>query len=145
MFIDSAIIFCEAGQGGNGCNSYEQARNLNHKRPNGGDGGAGGSIVFVANSQVHTLLDLQMRKTFRADQGKHGGSSDMNGAVAEDFVIKIPIGTEVYDEKTGYLLRDLAREGESIVVCKGGAGGKGNHKKAEATPGEPGEVKTIRL
>lgn len=145
MFIDSAIIFCQAGQGGDGCNSFLKGKGSGHHRPDGGDGGHGGSIVLVTDPQVHTLLDLQMRKTFRGRDGKHGSSSNMTGADAEDVAIRIPIGTEIYDEKMGYLLKDMAASGQELVVCRGGPGGKGNHRNASSTAGEMGEFKTIRL
>ena len=146
MFIDSAIIFCEAGHGGNGCNSSERGRrNVRHRRPTGGDAGPGGSVVLVASPHVHTLLDLQMRKTFRAENGKHGGANHMSGAVGADLEVSVPLGTEVHDEETGMLLKDLVVAGARVVVARGGAGGKGNHKRAAASSGEPGETRAVRL
>lgn len=145
MFVDRAVIFCFAGAGGNGCNSYEPGRNVHHLRAVGGDAGAGGSIVIEADKNVRTLLDLQMKKTFKALHGKHGGPHNMTGKVAEDMLIRVPAGTQVFEEPEGYMIADLVKPGDRVVAAKGGAGGKGNHRHADATRGEPGEEKTIRL
>lgn len=145
MFVDSAAIFCFAGNGGKGCNSFDRSKSVIHPRPTGGDGGHGGSVVLVARKRVRTLLDLQMRKTFRAEEGVIGGGKNMAGADAEDLLIDVPMGTEVFDEETGHLLKDLVNEDDRLVVCRGGAGGKGNHKHSLATPGELGETRTVRL
>lgn len=145
MFVDSATVLCQAGKGGDGCNSFERTKNVKHRRPSGGDGGRGGSIILGASGHVRTLLDLQMTKTFRAGDGKHGSGNHRAGAHGTDLVIHIPKGTEVFDEGTGLLLKDMCLENEQLEVCKGGSEGKGNHRKSEATPGEPGESKSIRL
>ena len=144
MLIDSATIICHGGQGGDGCNSFEQARHP-HKKPNGGDGGHGGSVFLVARSQIRTLLDLQVRKTFHAEDGNHGSSNNKTGAVGGNIRLDIPLGTEVYDERTGHLLKDMCVDGEELLVTQGGAGGKGNHRRSGATHGDPGEARTIRL
>jgi len=145
MFVDSAKIFCYAGKGGKGCNSFDRSKSVIHPRPTGGDGGKGGSVVLVARKQVRTLLDLQMRKTFKAEEGVIGGAKNMAGKDAEELIINVPMGTEVYDEATGHLLKDLTEENERLVVCRGGDCGKGNHKHSLATEGEAGETRTVRL
>ena len=144
MFVDEAVIQCIAGRGGKGCNSLDRSR-PGHFRATGGDGGPGGSIILEAQANIHTLLDFQMNRYFTGKHGGNGCSSNMTGATAEDIVIGVPPGTEVFDQNTGELLKDLATIGERVTVCHGGAGGKGNDKKNDATPGEPGEEKDIHL
>ena len=145
MFVDSATITCQAGKGGDGCNSYLRGKSFRHRSPNGGDGGTGGSVILVAKKQVHTLLDLKVRKTIKALEGKHGSSNHKTGANGYDTWVPIPVGTEVYNETTGHFLKDMYLEDESLIVCRGGVGGKGNHRRSESTRGEPGESKVIRL
>lgn len=145
MFVDHAVIFCFAGAGGNGCNSYQPGRSVHHLRAIGGDAGRGGSIIVRADGDVRTLLDIQMRKTFKATHGKHGGPNNMAGRDAEDLIVRVPKGTQVFEEPDGFLIADLVKNGDQVVAAKGGAGGKGNHRHADATRGEPGEEKTIRL
>lgn len=145
MFVDHALIHCFAGVGGKGCNAYDRSNVFKHPRPTGGDGGNGGGIHLIAAQNIHTLLDVQMRKTFKAKHGGHGGNNDMHGANAEDVFVRLPIGTQVFDNETGYMLADLKDEGQSVCVAIGGRGGKGNNKKNEATMGLNGEQKDIRL
>ena len=144
MFVDEAVITCIAGAGGKGCHSLDRSR-PRHYKPTGGDGGDGGSIILEAQPNIQTLLDFQMNRQFEADKGGNGSSSFKTGYCAADRVIGVPPGTEVFDRATGELLRDLDHIGLRVVVCKGGAAGKGNDKKNEATPGEPGEQKDILL
>ncbi len=145
MFVDHAIIHCVAGPGGNGCNSFYKSKFSKYKKANGGDGGKGGSIILKATPQVRTLLDVKLTKTFKANQGKHGSGNDMTGAAAKNFVVKVPIGTEVFDNDTGDLLADLCEPGELVNIARGGLGGKGNHRLVESTPGLPGVEKNVRL
>ena len=144
MFVDEAIIHCIAGRGGKGCASLDRSR-PGHFRPTGGDGGDGGAIILEAQANIHTLLDFQMNRYFTAENGGNGSSNNKTGHCAEDRVIGVPPGTEVYDEQTGELLRDLDRVGERVIVCKGGLRGRGNDKKNAATEGDPGEEKDIHL
>jgi GTP-binding protein len=144
MFVDKAVIHCIAGRGGKGCNSLDRSR-PGHFRATGGDGGAGGSIILEARPNIQTLLDFQMNRYFEADKGGNGSSANMTGFTADDLVIGVPAGTEVYDDQTGEMLKDLAKIGDRVLVCKGGQSGKGNDKKHESTDGELGEEKDIRL
>ena len=144
MFVDEAVIHCIAGRGGKGCASLDRSR-PGHFRPTGGDGGDGGAIILEAQANIHTLLDFQMNRYFTAENGGNGSSNNKTGHCAEDRVIGVPPGTEVYDEQTGELLRDLDRVGERVIVCKGGLRGRGNDKKNAATEGDPGEEKDIHL
>ncbi len=144
MFVDEASIHCIAGRGGKGCRSLDRSK-PGHFRATGGDGGDGGSIILEARENIQTLLDFQMNRYFKADHGGNGGSSNMTGATAADRVIGVPPGTEVFDQNTGELLKDLAVIGERVTVCRGGGGGKGNDKKNDALPGEEGEEKDLHL
>src|SRR6185436_4165538 len=115
---------CIAGSGGKGCNSLDRSR-PGHYRATGGDGGHGGSIILEARPNIQTLLDFQMNRYFQASHGTNGSSSNKTGKTASDLVIGVPPGTEVFDESTGELLKDLAETGARVVVCRGGQGGKG--------------------
>ena len=144
MFVDEAVIRCIAGRGGKGCHSLDRSH-PGHFRPTGGDGGQGGSIILEARANIHTLLDFQMNRYFTAEYGGNGSSNNKTGHCAEDRVIGVPPGTEIFDESTDELLRDLDVIGARVIVCKGGLGGHGNDKKRDAMEGEPGEEKDIRL
>jgi GTP-binding protein len=144
MFVDEATIICTAGHGGKGCHSFDRSR-PGHPSPNGGDGGDGGDLILEARANIQTLLDFQLNHYFSAKNGAHGSSSWKTGHRGEDVVVGVPCGTEVIDNQTGELLKDLAQVGARVIVCRGGAGGKGNDKKNDATAGEAGEQKEILL
>jgi len=145
MLIDRAKIYVFGGGGGNGCQSLYKDIFNRRGVPDGGDGGAGGDIVIEASPNLHTLLDFKYNQHHRAGGGKHGSSSKKYGKRGEDRVLRVPVGTIVKDEGSGLVIRDLAHPGERVIVAKGGAGGKGNAKLREATPGEPGEQRTVLL
>ena len=144
MFVDEAVIECIAGYGGKGCQSLDRSR-PGHFRATGGDGGDGGAVIIEARQNIQTLLDFQMNRHFMAEHGGNGSSSNKTGYCGNDLVLGVPPGTEVFDNGTGELLKDLDAIGARVMVCKGGAGGHGNNKKEDATPGEPGEAKEIFL
>lgn len=145
MFIDEAKISVIAGNGGDGCNSLYRDRVNRIGSPDGGFGGDGGDIVFVADSNIHTLLDFQYRRHFKASSGLHGSSNHKKGKRGEDLCVKVPAGTIFRDADTGLLLRDLARVGDSVIIARGGKGGTGNSRGREALKGAIGETKTIAL
>lgn len=146
MFVDEVRIFVKAGGGGDGCHSFYRDRFIRGRgRPDGGDGGKGGDVVFTADNNIQTLLDFQYRQHFTAQRGDHGSSNHKNGKSGEDLRIKVPPGTLIKDAETGLVLRDLVKAGESVIIAKGGSGGKGNSRKRPAEPGSAGEEKTIRL
>ena len=145
MFVDITKIHVKAGNGGNGCHSFYRDRAIQRGKPNGGDGGNGGDVVIQTDSSIHTLLDFQYRKNFKGRPGTHGSSNFKRGKDGEDCIVKAPCGTLIRDKATNAVLRDLVTSGESIIIVKGGKGGKGNHKKAAATKGEPGEARDIIL
>ncbi len=152
MFIDRVRIFVKAGDGGNGCVSFRREKYVPKGGPNGGDGGRGGNITLAGSLHKNTLLDYQYKKHFKAKRGQHGMGGDKNGKAAPDVVLKVPVGTLVYDEEKR-LLADIVREGQEIVVARGGKGGRGNARFLSnrnrapryAEPGELGEAAWLRL
>ncbi len=145
MFIDEAWILVKAGNGGSGCGSFEKMRGKRYGRPTGGDGGSGGDVVLVADNNKNTLIDFKYNKHFKAESGTHGGSNNKTGEDGEDHILRVPSGTVISDKETGLVLRDLREPGEKVVIAKGGAGGKGNSVRRDATPGELGEAKELYL
>jgi GTPase len=152
-FIDEAIIEIKAGDGGNGCSSFRREKYVPRGGPDGGDGGQGGSITVQADSNLLTLMDYRYKRHFKAKRGQHGKGKQMTGAAGEDLLIKVPVGTLVYDEKTNLLIKDLSEPHQSIKVAQGGHGGRGNMHFVSSThqaprdseSGEKGEEKKLRL
>ncbi len=145
MFIDEARIYVKAGDGGDGCNSFYRDRFCRKGRPDGGPGGNGGNIIFEADENVQTLLDFQYRQHFEAARGAHGSSNHKKGTRGKDLHVKVPPGTIIKDYETSLVLRELLRAGDSVVIVKGGAGGKGNSRGRPSEKGSPGEEKTLLL
>ncbi|RKH56567.1 GTPase ObgE [Corallococcus aberystwythensis] len=152
-FVDEVRIYVKAGDGGNGAVAFRREKFIERGGPNGGDGGNGGSVMFVANPQLTTLLDYRYQQHHRAKNGEHGMGSDCNGHGAEDMVLQVPVGTLIRDENTGELLVDLSDPGQQYVAAKGGRGGLGNMNFATSTRQTPrfaqdggkGEEVTLRL
>ncbi|MCX5779282.1 MAG: GTPase ObgE, partial [Firmicutes bacterium] len=153
MFIDHAKIFVKGGDGGNGCVAFRREKFVALGGPYGGDGGRGGNVIFVADEGLSTLMDFQYRKHFKADRGVHGIGKNQHGARGDNMVVKVPVGTLVIDDDSGGVIADLTAPGQEAVVARGGRGGKGNSRFANATHkapsiaenGEPGQEKWIRL
>ena len=158
VFVDEVDIHVEAGSGGRGCLAFRREKFVPRGGPSGGDGGHGGSVHVVASAHTNTLINFRFHPEFSADRGGHGEGSNRTGRSGNDLELNVPIGTLVY-EKTGdpaqpyRLLADLAEEGQRVLVAHGGRGGLGNARFASSTnraprkvqPGEPGEVKDLRL
>jgi len=152
VFVDLASIVVKAGDGGNGKVSFRREKYVPKGGPDGGDGGRGGSVIAVADPNVHTLMDFRHQHHWKAKRGEDGGGKNMTGADGDDLVIRVPPGTIVFDDDTGETLADLAL-GDRAVIAAGGDGGKGNDRfksptnqaPKESTPGEPGEERTVRL
>ncbi|MBK6846082.1 MAG: GTPase ObgE [Proteobacteria bacterium] len=152
-FIDEVKIEVSAGDGGRGCVAFRREALVPRGGPSGGDGGNGGDVVFVADPQLGTLLDLRYRRHYRADRGGHGLGSDCYGRSAEPLIVPVPCGTVVYAVEGGALLADLCQPGMRWVAARGGRGGRGNIHFASATnraprradPGTPGETRQLRL
>jgi GTP-binding protein len=153
MFIDHVVIQVKGGDGGNGCISFRREKHIPLGGPNGGDGGKGGDVVLQADENVRTLIDLRYRPHYRAGRGGHGQGKNRHGRSAPEVVVKVPLGTTVKAPTTGESIADLVRQGERLVVAKGGRGGRGNAKFANsrrhapnfAEKGEPGEERTLEL
>jgi GTPase len=152
-FLDEAKVYIASGAGGNGCVSFRREKFIEFGGPNGGDGGNGGDVVVEAVNGLNTLIDYRYQQHFKAQRGGNGMGKDCAGANGKDVVLKVPIGTQVYEEDGETLIADLAKVGERVTISKGGNGGFGNaHFKSStnrtprhANPGQPGEERTIRL
>ena len=152
-FVDEAYIDIAAGDGGNGCVSFRHEKYKEFGGPNGGDGGRGGHVFAVADSNLNTLVDFRYARRYEAKRGQHGMGSDMFGAAGEDIVLKMPVGTIITDAETGEVLFELLTPGEVITIAKGGDGGFGNLRFKSAinraprqkTPGWPGEKRNLKL
>lgn len=145
MFVDQAKIYLKAGDGGNGCHSIFHDRYHKYGQPDGGEGGKGADALFLADDNIQTLLDFQYRQHFEAESGTHGSSNHKKGRYGKDLIIRVPPGTIIKDAATRLVLRELIKSGDSVVIARGGAGGRGNSKNRPATPGMPGEEKRVVL
>ncbi len=145
MFIDEAKIYVKAGNGGDGCQSFYRDKWNVVGSPDGGRGGDGGNVVFVVDGNVQTLLDFQYRQHHEAERGYHASSNHKKGHRGQDLVIKVPPGTLIKDAGTGLVLRDLLKDGDSVIIAKGGEGGKGNSRNYDRDFGAPGEEKKVIL
>jgi len=153
MFVDEAKISVKAGDGGNGCVAFRREKYVPRGGPSGGDGGRGGSIFLEANPNDNTLLRYRYNREFKADRGRHGEGSNCTGVSGDDTILKVPVGTLVFDATGNVLLADLKRPGQRLLVAQGGRGGRGNQHFAkpwhqaprEKEEGEPGEERNLRL
>jgi GTP-binding protein len=152
-FLDEAKIYVRSGDGGNGCVAFRREKFIEFGGPSGGDGGRGGDVVVEAVHGLNTLIDYRYRQHFKARPGQHGMGKDRHGAKGADVVLKVPVGTQIFDEDNETLLADLTEVGQRVVLAKGGNGGFGNaHFKSStnraprhANPGQPGEERWIWL
>ncbi|MBW4560896.1 MAG: GTPase ObgE [Mojavia pulchra JT2-VF2] len=153
QFIDQAQIEVEAGNGGDGIVAFRREKYVPAGGPSGGNGGRGGSVIFVAAENLQTLLDFRYNHLFKAENGGRGGPNNCTGANGKDLIIEVPCGTAIYDAETGELLGDLIKPEQTFRVAEGGKGGLGNqhflsnrNRAPEyALPGLPGERKLLRL
>src|SRR5260370_30187960 len=127
-FVDEVRVVVRSGDGGKGAVAFRRAKYVEHGGPSGGDGGNGGSVIFVADLGLTTLLDYRYQPLHRAKHGEHGMGSDRNGAASPDLVLKLPVGTLIKDADTGEVLCDLAEPGQQFVAARGGGGGRGKNK-----------------
>ncbi len=152
-FIDEARIEVHAGKGGNGSASMRREKYIAFGGPDGGDGGRGGSIYVVADSNINTLIDYRFARIFRAKNGDSGRGADCNGAGADDVTLRVPVGTLIKDLATDEVIADLTRDKERVLVAQGGRGGLGNinfktstnRAPRQFTKGEDGETKEIHF
>ncbi len=153
QFIDQAKIILKAGKGGNGIVSFRREKFVPAGGPSGGNGGKGGSIILIADSNLQTLLDFKFKREIFAKDGCKGGPNKRSGAAGEDTILKVPCGTEVRDVKTGIILGDLTKDKQSLTVAHGGRGGHGNayylsnqNRAPESfTEGKDGEIWEVQL
>ncbi|HXX82828.1 MAG TPA: GTPase ObgE [Casimicrobiaceae bacterium] len=152
-FVDEAVIEVIAGDGGNGAVSFRREKYVPRGGPDGGDGGRGGSVIIRADRNLNTLIDYRYARIHRAGNGEKGRGADQYGRGAEDIVLRVPVGTVITDADGGEPIADLAADGETALVARGGRGGLGNlHFKSstnraprQSTPGEKGEQRRLRL
>ncbi len=152
-FVDEANLRVEAGDGGNGCTSFRREKYIPFGGPDGGDGGDGGSVYMVADHNLNTLYDYRVNHVFKARRGSNGAGSQRTGAKGSDKILPVPVGTLCYERDTGELIGDLTRDGQQIVVAKGGFHGLGNTRfksstnraPQRSTEGTPGEQRNLHL
>jgi GTP-binding protein len=152
-FIDEATIEVRAGDGGGGAVSFRREKYIPFGGPDGGDGGDGGSVYLEADSAVNTLIDFRHARKFLAGRGENGKGKNCTGKSGDDLIVKIPVGTLVHEEDTGELIGDLVRDGQRLIVARGGFHGLGNARFKSSTnrtprqskPGTPGEKRHLRL
>ena len=153
MFIDEAKIQVKAGIGGNGCMAFRREKFVPRGGPSGGDGGKGGDVIMESSERHNTLVHFRFNPEYKAERGRHGEGSNRTGREGVDVILKVPVGTLVYDDATGERVHDFSRADDRIVIARGGRGGRGNARFATSThqapreceAGFPGEERTLRL
>lgn len=153
MFIDEAAIRVKAGDGGNGCMAFRREKFVPRGGPSGGDGGRGGDVIMESSERHNTLVHFRFNPEYNAERGRHGEGSNCTGRDGENVVLKVPVGTIVYDKESGEKIFDFSEPDQRFVVAHGGRGGRGNQHFATSThqaprehePGKPGEERTLRL
>jgi GTP-binding protein len=153
MFIDEAKIRVKAGDGGNGCMAFRREKFVPRGGPSGGDGGHGGDVWMESSESHNTLVHFRFNPEYKAERGRHGEGDKKTGRDGEGIVLKVPVGTVVYDEDTGEIVHDFSRADEKVVIARGGRGGRGNAQFATSThqapreheDGRQGEERNFRL
>ncbi|PYY12217.1 MAG: GTPase ObgE, partial [Acidobacteria bacterium] len=153
MFIDEAKIRVKAGDGGNGCMAFRREKFVPRGGPSGGDGGHGGDVVMESSERHNTLVHFRFNPEYKAERGRHGEGSNRTGQEGEDVILKVPVGTILYDADSGERIHDFSRPDERLVIARGGRGGRGNQHFATPTHqaprehelGRPGEERNYRL
>ncbi len=152
-FVDEAEIIVEAGKGGNGCMNFHREKFIERGGPDGGDGGDGGSIYLVADNGLNTLVDFRYQPRYRAQGGESGRKGNSTGATGVDLIVRVPVGTSVYEADTQEFLGDLVTQGQRLLVAQGGRRGLGNTRfkssinrsPRKITSGKPGEIRRLQL
>jgi GTP-binding protein len=153
MFIDEAKIRVKAGDGGNGCMAFRREKFVPRGGPSGGDGGKGGDVIMEASERHNTLVHFRFNPEYKAERGRHGEGSNRTGHEGVDVVLKVPVGTILYDDESGEKIYDFTHPDERVVIARGGRGGRGNARFATSThqapreceSGRPGEERNFRL
>jgi GTP-binding protein len=152
-FLDQAKVYVRSGDGGPGCLSFRREKYVEFGGPNGGDGGRGGDVVIECVDGLNTLIDFRYRQHFKARSGRPGEGRDRSGAKGADVVLRVPVGTQVFEDDNETLVTDFTEVGQRVVLARGGAGGYGNaHYKSSVNraprrvdPGQPGSERWVRL
>lgn len=152
-FVDEAIIKVDAGNGGNGCLSFRREKFIPRGGPDGGDGGDGGSVYFEASTDLNTLIDFRYMRHYKAENGQQGMGSNCTGKKGDDLILKVPVGTMVYDIDSGELIGDIYKPGVPVLIAQGGFHGLGNTRykssvnraPRQTSAGSPGESRHLRL
>ncbi|MDG6897668.1 GTPase ObgE [Actinobacillus delphinicola] len=152
-FIDEALVRIEAGDGGNGCVSFRREKYIPKGGPDGGDGGDGGDVYLQADENLNTLIDYRFEKRYAAERGENGRGSDCTGKRGKDITLRVPVGTRAIDNDTQEIVGDLTKNGQKILIAKGGYHGLGNARfkssvnrtPRQKTNGTPGEKRDIKL
>ena len=152
-FVDEALITVEAGNGGAGCLSFRREKYIPKGGPDGGDGGHGGSVILMADENLNTLIEYRFQPRDRADNGRPGAGRNKTGAGGSDLVLRVPVGTAIYNDQTNTLVGEVVADGDVMTVAEGGRGGLGNTRfksstnraPRRTTPGTPGEAYKLRL
>jgi len=153
MFIDEATIRVKAGDGGDGCVAFRREKFVPRGGPSGGDGGRGGDVIMESSERHNTLVHFRFNPEYKAQRGRHGEGSNKTGREGEDILLKVPVGTIVYDAESGEKVHDFSSPDDRIVIARGGRGGRGNAQFKTSThqapreheDGRPGEERTLRL
>ena len=146
-FLDQAKIYIKAGDGGSGASSFRREKFVEFGGPDGGDGGKGGSVIFIADENLNTLIDFRYQQHFNAERGKNGKGKKKTGKSGDDLILKVPVGTQIFEEDNNTMIEDLAGSGQEIILANGGNYGLGNvrfksstnrapRKKTKGTEGE---------
>ena len=151
-FLDEAKVYIRSGDGGNGCVAFRREKFIEFGGPSGGNGGRGGDVIIEVADGLNTLIDYRYQQHFKAQKGGNGMGSDRHGAGGKDIVLKVPLGTQIFDEDRETLIHDFTKLGEKFVLAEGGNGGFGNaHFKSStnraprnANPGLPGEERCLQ-
>ena len=136
-FLDQAKIYVKAGNGGSGSASFRREKFIEFGGPDGGDGGSGGSVILVANKNLNTLIDYRYQQHFKAERGHDGSGKKKTGKCGKDLILKVPIGTQVYEEDNNTLIEDLTEPEQKITIAIGGKGGLGNVRFKSSTNRSP--------
>jgi GTPase len=153
MFIDEATIRVKAGDGGNGCIAFRREKFVPRGGPSGGDGGKGGDVLMESSERHNTLVHFRFNPEYKAQRGRHGEGSNKTGRDGENVLLKVPVGTLVFDAETGQKVHDFSSADDQIIIAHGGRGGRGNARFATSThqapreheDGRPGEARILRL
>lgn len=152
-FVDEALIKVDAGNGGNGCLSFRREKFIPQGGPDGGDGGDGGSVYFEASNDLNTLIDFRYMRHYKAGNGQHGMGANCSGKKGDNLIIKVPVGTLIYDVDSGELLSDISQVGMPVLIAQGGFHGLGNTRykssvnraPRQTSAGSLGESRHLRL